>query len=347
MWAKGHSFFVYLSDSADSLASCCRLKNKIDSNVFSFTNGLTGVMTGSCNVITLNLNRITQDYFRTVDTNYFGASGILYKDITEEDMNGFKNYLINILERVYKYHIAYKTMLYDIEKKGMLEASNAGYIKMNKLYSTIGINGHNEAAEFLGLTCNYNEDYKKFIRFITGLISEQNRLHSTPLFKFNMELVPAEGLSSKNYNWDKNDNYKVPKDRNLYNSYFYLADDKEISVLDKFRLHGKEFTSLLDGGVGLHVNLEEHLSKKQYSKLMDFAIANGTTYYTFNVPNSQCSNPECKYIVKGPVVTCPKCGSPMDWWTRVIGFLRAIKHFDAARFIEAGKRVYTKKDEVC
>ena len=347
MWAKGHSFFVYLSDSADSLASCCRLKNKIDSNVFSFTNGLTGVMTGSCNVITLNLNRITQDYFKTVDTNYFGASGILYKDITEEDMNGFKNYLINILERVYKYHIAYKTMLYDIEKKGMLEASNAGYIKMNKLYSTIGINGHNEAAEFLGLTCNYNEDYKKFIGFITGLISEQNQLHSTPLFKFNTELVPAEGLSSKNYNWDKNDGYWVPEDRNLYNSYFYLADDKEISVLDKFRLHGKEFTSLLDGGVGLHVNLEEHLSKEQYSKLMDFAIANGTTYYTFNVPNSQCSNPDCKYIIKGPVVTCPKCGSPMDWWTRVIGFLRSIKHFDAARFIEAGKRVYTKKDEVC
>ena len=238
-------------------------------------------------------------------------------------------------------------MLYDIEKKGMLEASNAGYIKMNKLYSTIGINGHNEAAEFLGLTCNYNDDYKKFIGFITGLISEQNQIHSTPLFKFNTELVPAEGLSSKNYNWDKNDKYWVPKDRNLYNSYFYLADDKEISVLDKFRLHGKEFTSLLDGGVGLHVNLEEHLSKEQYSKLMDFAIANGTTYYTFNVPNSQCSNPECKYIIKGPVVTCPKCGSPMDWWTRVIGFLRSIKHFDAARFIEAGKRVYTKKDEVC
>lgn len=347
MWAKGHSFFVYLSDSADSLASCCRLKNKIDSNVFSFTNGLTGVMTGSCNVITLNLNRITQDYFRTIDTNYFGASGILYKDITEEDMNGFKNYLINILERVYKYHIAYKTMLYDIEKKGMLEASNAGYIKMNKLYSTIGINGHNEAAEFLGLTCNYNEDYKKFIGFITGLISEQNQLHSTPLFKFNTELVPAESLSSKNYNWDKKDGYIVPENRNLYNSYFYLADDKEISVLDKFRLHGKEFTSLLDGGVGCHINLEEHLSKEQYSKLMDFAIANGTTYYTFNVPNSQCSNPKCKYIIKGPVVTCPKCGSPMDWWTRVIGFLRPIKNFDFARFIEAGKRVYTKKDEVC
>ena len=347
MWAKGHSFFVYLSDSADSLASCCRLKNKIDSNVFSFTNGLTGVMTGSCNVITLNLNRIIQNWAKQPCKTIEDNNGVLDKTVNAPGLTGLREYIIDILERVYKYHIAYKTMLYDIEKKGMLEASNAGYIKMNKLYSTIGINGHNEAAEFLGLTCNYNEDYKKFISFITGLISEQNQLHSTPLFKFNTELVPAEGLSSKNYNWDKNDGYKIPEDRNLYNSYFYLADDKEISVLDKFRLHGKEFTSLLDGGVGLHVNLEEHLSKEQYSKLMDFAIANGTTYYTFNVPNSQCSNPDCKYIVKGPVVTCPKCGSPMDWWTRVIGFLKSIKYFDIARFIEAGKRVYTKKDEVC
>ena len=203
MWAKGHSFFVYLSDSADSLASCCRLKNKIDSNVFSFTNGLTGVMTGSCNVITLNLNRITQDYFRTIDTNYFGASGILYKDITEEDMNGFKNYLINILERVYKYHIAYKTMLYELENQGMLTASKAGYISMRKLFSTIGVNGFNEAAEFLGMEISNNEDYKEFISFLFKTILDFCKKKSTPQFLFNLEVVPAESLGSKNYNWDK------------------------------------------------------------------------------------------------------------------------------------------------
>lgn len=61
MYAKGHSFFTYLSDNPGSIASCCRLKNEIDENEFSFTNGLTGVQTGSCNVITLNLNRIIQD----------------------------------------------------------------------------------------------------------------------------------------------------------------------------------------------------------------------------------------------------------------------------------------------
>lgn len=346
MWAEGHSFFLYLSDNPDGLSSCCRLKNKIGENEFSFTNGLSGVKTGSCNVITLNLNRIIQDYFRTVDTNYFGASGILYKDITKEDMNGFKDYLINILERVYKYHIAYKTLLYEEEEKGMLTASKAGYISMKDLFSTIGINGINEAAEFLGIKCNYNEDYKEFCRLITGTISEQNKLHSTPSFKFNQEFVPAEQLGSRNYNWDKEDGYYVNPNRVLYNSYFYLADDKNITILDKFRLHGKEFTELCDGGMGLHCNLEEHLSKEQYLKLIDFAISQGTFYFTFNVPNSECL--DCGNIEKIPVEKCPKCGSThITQWTRIIGYLRPIKCFDKYRQLEAKTRVYSNgKSEI-
>lgn len=346
MWAEGHSFFLYLSDNPDGLSSCCRLKNKIGENEFSFTNGLSGVKTGSCNVITLNLNRIIQDYFRAVDTNYFGASGILYKDITEEDMNGFKDYLINILERVYKYHIAYKTLLYEEEEKGMLTASKAGYISMKDLFSTIGINGINEAAEFLGIKCNYNEDYKEFCRLITGTISEQNKLHSTPLFKFNQEFVPAEQLGSRNYNWDKEDGYYVNPNRVLYNSYFYLADDKNITILDKFRLHGKEFTELCDGGMGLHCNLDEHLSKEQYLKLIDFAISQGTFYFTFNVPNSECL--DCGNIEKIPVEKCPKCGSThITQWTRIIGYLRPIRCFDKYRQIEAKTRVYANgKEEI-
>ena len=209
MYAEGHSFFTYISDSADSLASCCRLKNELTENTFSPTSGLTGVMTGSCNVITLNINRITQDYFRTVDTNYFGNSGILYQDITEEDIEGFKKYIIDILERVYKYHIAYKTMLYEAEEQGMFSSSNGGYIHINKLYSTVGINGFNEAAEFLGLKVGNNKDYIEFLQVILGTIKEQNKLHSISdkkrPFLFNSECVPAEGLGGKNYRWDAED----------------------------------------------------------------------------------------------------------------------------------------------
>ncbi len=335
MYAEGHSFFTYISDNPNGLASCCRLRNEIQDNVFTFTNGLTGVQTGSANVITLNLNRIIQNWAREkeLERAYVSAN---FSELAPD----FKQYLVSILERVYKYHIAYKTLLYETEEAGMFNASKAGYIKMNKLYSTIGENGINEAAEFVGLKCNYNRDYMEFCRLVTGTISEQNKLHSTKKFQFNQEFVPAEGLSSKNYRWDKADGYWVPEDRVLYNSYFYLAEDPETSVLDKFRLHGREFTELLDGGVGLHCNLSEHLSKEQYLKLLDFAIEQGTSYFTFNIPNSECTNPDCHHIVKTPLDVCPKCGARMRQWTRVIGFLRPIDNFDQYRYQEAKKRYY-------
>lgn len=349
MQAEGHSFFVYLSSNPNGLASCCRLRSTIEENVFSFTNGLTGVMTGSCNVITLNLNRIIQDWYKNVlcGVYYDGVEKYLSDgraDILESEYEqlilSFKEYLCDILERVYCYQIAYKSILYEWEKAGMFTSSNAGYIHMNKLYSTIGINGINEAARFLGLEVNYNEKYKNFCRLVTSTIKEQNRLHSTKQFKFNCEFVPAEGLSSKNYNWDKEENYWVPDDTKIYNSYFYNAWDKGTSVIEKLKLHGREFTETLDGGVGCHINLEEHLSKEQYLKILDLAGELGTSYYTFNIPNSECTNKDCHYIVKYPMNNCPKCGSHMKIWTRVVGFLRPIEGYDEGRAWDAANRYY-------
>lgn len=337
MYSKGHSFFTYISDSADSLASCCRLRNEMAENTFSPTSGLTGVKTGSCNVITLNINRIVQDCAKkySIIKSRFG------KDKWESCI---KNELIDILERVYKYHIAYKTMLYDWETRGMYASSNGGYINIKDLFSTIGINGLNEAAEFLGLTVSNNPDYIEFLQLVLGTIKEQNKIHSIPdkkrPFLFNSEVVPAEGLGVKNYNWDKQDGYWVPEDRNLYNSYFYNAHDNT-SVLDKFILHGRQTYQYTDGGSALHCNLEEHLSKEQYLKLLDFAVKEGTSYFTFNIPNSKCE--DCGYIVKAPITECPKCKSNrITWYTRIIGYLRPVSAFSKDRQIEASKRTYSK-----
>lgn len=352
MYAKGHSFFTYISDSADSLASCCRLRNEFTENTFSPTSGLTGVMTGSCNVITLNMNRIVQDWCNSTKVaewdnftqeTWAQATGKL----KEECENRLKSYLTSILERVYKYHIAFKTMLYDLEDKGMFAASNGGYIYINKLYSTIGINGLNEAAQFLGLEVSNNQEYIKFLQLVLGTIKEQNKIHSINdkkrPFLFNSEVVPAEGLGGKNYKWDVKDGYWTPEGINLYNSYFYNAHD-DTSVLDKFILHGRQTYQFTDGGSALHCNLNEHLSKEQYLKLIDFSIAEGTSYFTFNIPNSKCN--ECNRIVKAPIKKCPKCGSnKITWYTRVIGYLRPISAFGEDRQIEANKRVYSSYEE--
>ena len=344
MYSQGHSFFTYISDSADSLASCCRLRNELAENTFSPTSGMTGVKTGSCNVITLNINRIVQDWARQ-ETTWWSEDGDKNLLHCKDNVALLKKYLIDILERVYKYHITYKTMLYEWEDKKMFASSNGGYINIKDLYSTIGLNGLNEAAEFLGMKVSNNPEYFEFLQLILGTIKEQNKIHSIHdkkrPFLFNSEVVPAEGLGGKNYRWDKEDGYKVPEDRNLYNSYFYNAHD-DTSVLDKFILHGRQTYQYTDGGSAAHINLEEHLSKEQYLKLIDFAIQQGTNYFTFNIPNSKCE--DCKHIVKAPIKVCPKCGSEhITQYTRIIGYLRPITAFGKDRRIEAEKRTYSKE----
>lgn len=342
MYAEGHSFFTYISDSADSLASCCRLRNELAENTFSPTSGLTGVMTGSCNVITLNINRIVQDCDKAYGLNRNGG--------WKENTSFLIDYLVDILQRVYKYHIAYKTMLYEQEEKGMFAACNGGYIHMSKLYSTIGINGLNEAARFLGLRVSNNPEYIKFLQLVLGTIKEENKKHSIHdskrPFLFNSEVVPAESLGGKNYRWDKKDGYWVPEDENLYNSYFFDAHD-DTSVLDKMILHGRQTAQYCDGGSACHINLEDHLSKEQYLKLIDFAVANGTNYFTFNIPNSKCD--DCGYITKHPITECPKCHSNhITQYTRVIGYLRPIKSFGKDRQVEASHRTYSDgRSEIC
>lgn len=257
MYAEGHSFFTYISDSADSLASCCRLRNELAENTFNPTSGMTGVRTGSCNVITLNVNRILQDWYRSIPTKNIAAvipekEHLVNDLLCDAPIWGFKDYLVNILERVYKYHIAYKTMLYDWEDKGAYASSNGGFINIKDLYSTVGINGLNEAAMFLGLQVSNNPIYIKFLQLILSTIKEQNKLHSIHdkkrPFLFNSEVVPAEGLGGKNFNWDRQDGYWTPDDgRNLYNSYFYDAHNPNTSVIDKFILHGRQTYQYTDG----------------------------------------------------------------------------------------------------
>lgn len=336
---RGHSFFIYISDTADSLSSCCRLKNKIQTREFSFTNGNIGVETGSKSVITLNLNRITQDFCK----KEFGERP-LFTDFTDENLSNYRKHLVKILERVYKYHNAYNELLWDMYNSDLLPVYKAGFIDLNKQYLTIGLNGLNQAAEYLGLECHKNDDYSKFCRFIFGTVKEENEKHKTKKATFNTEQVPAESLAAKNYNWDKADGYWVPDDTNLYASYIFKPNDDD-SVLDKLYMMGRNFaTDQLDGGAAAHINLSEHLSSKQYQMLLGYAANVGCSYWTVNVPNAQC---ECRFITKCPISKCPKCGSEkITYYDRVIGYLTKVPNWSEARRIEQKIRKYLTKDKV-
>lgn len=349
-YSEGNSFFTYINDSPESLSSCCRLSSKISKPQFNFTNGQIGEQTGSVNVITLDFNRIVQDWYRSLQYNVVVGekSGIasskfigslLYTD--EELQQNFKDYLINILDRIYKYQISYKSCLTRLYNAGLLTAYSAGFIDLKKQYLTTGINGLNQAAEFLGIKCNKNLQYEKFCNLIFSIIKEQNTAHKTKDLMFNCEFTPCESASIKLYNRDKKDGYWVPNDTNLYASYIYKPNDTEISILDKIYLHGRNFCGdNLDGGSAAHINLDAHLSKEQYKKLLKYAGDVGCKYLTFNIPNSECQ--DCGFITKTPITKCPHCGSTkIDYYDRVIGYLTRIKNWSAGRQQEQKTRVYS------
>lgn len=341
-YSEGNSFFTYISDSADSLSSCCRLSSKISKPQFNFTNGQLSEMTGSKNVITLNLNRIIQDWRREYSDEWgvgeFSDNWKLDRDLIYADL---KEYLINILDRIYKYQIAYNECLKYLKENKLLPVYDAGFIDMKKQYLTIGINGLNQAWEYLGGKCNRNKEYKEFCNLIFTTIKEQNQLHKTKELMFNTEFTPCESAAIKLYNKDKKDGYWVPEDTNLYASYIFKPNDSDISILDKIYLHGRNFCGdNLDGGSSAHLNLDSHLSVEQYRKLLKYAAKVGCKYFTFNVPNCECD--DCGFIAKQPFKECPKCGSTnVSLWDRVIGYLTKIKNWSAGRQIEQKTRVYS------
>ena len=341
-YARGHSFFTYISDSVDSLSSCCRLKNMIQTHEFNYTNGNMGIETGSKSVITLNLSRIIQDFCREWRPDASRDSLALEWENEAGMRRAFAEYLVKILERVYKYHHAYNELLWDMYDASLLPAYKAGFIALNKQYLTIGINGLNQSAEFLGLQCSDNSKYKEFCQLIFSTIKEQNSIHNTKeehSLTFNNECVPAESLAAKNYNWDKADKYWIPKDTNLYASYIYKPNE-DLSILEKIRLHGRDYTGdYLDGGSAAHLNLDHHLDSGQYWKLLNYAAKVGCQYFTFNIPNCECE--DCGFIAKQPFNVCPKCGSSnISLWDRIIGYLTKIKNWAEPRRIEQKTRVY-------
>lgn len=319
MYSEGHSFFTYLSDNADSLSSCCRLRNEIQDNGFSYTLGAGGVSTGSKSVLTINLNRCIQ---YAVNHNL-----------------DYKEYLSHVIDLCHKVQLAYNENLKELQKNGMLPLFDAGYINLSRQYLTIGVNGLVEAAEFMGLKINDNPRYLEFVQTVLGLVEKYNKQYRSKEVMFNCEMIPAENVGVKHAKWDREDGYFVPRD--CYNSYFYAVEDDSLTVIDKFKLHGAPYIEHLTGGSALHMNLEEHLSKDQYLQLFKVAAKEGCNYFTFNIPNTVCN--DCGHIDKRYLKECPVCKSKnVDYLTRIIGYLKRVSNFSQARQAEAERRYYAK-----
>ena len=355
MWSEGHSFFCYLSDSPDSLSSCCRLRNSLkdgeeddehNHTTHQFSMGTASVATGSKSVMTINLNRVIQNatrkYFEEVEgTQLEKGVQVDINKVKDKDLlyTYISSGITEMTERVHKYQRAFNEIVKDFLNAKMLDVYRAGFINMKKQYLTIGVNGLTDAAEFLSIEPNLNKDYEEFVNNILETINISNRKDRTRDCMYNTEFVPGENLSNKNYNWDKKDGYYVSPKHIMYSSYFFNPEDTELSLLDKMKLHGNNFVKYLDGGQAAHLNINEHLSFDQYRQLLRVASEYGCSYFTFNCKNTVCN--DCGYISKDTLDVCPKCGSyTIDYLTRIIGYLKRVSSFNEARQVEEHMRSY-------
>jgi len=332
--SKGNSFFLFMDKDVSALSSCCRLKNEIDEeqkNEFSYTLGAGGVQTGSVGVMTLNLNRLIQDAIKKYNIKN-----------PKENYELILDYLKENIQKVHKYQYSYRKVVEWYYENKMLPVYDAGFITLDKQFSTLGINGLVEASEFMGFEISPNEKYMKWVSDVLKTFSNENK-KARKIYgvKFNTEFVPAENLAVKNYKWDKEDGYWVPNWRNLYSSYIYAPEDDSLSALDRLELHGKETSRYLDGGQAVHLNLADYPTKESYKKLMNVAGKVGCNYWTYNVKITICN--DCGHIDKRTYHKCPVCGSKnVDWATRVIGYLKRVSSFSKARQQEETLRYYEK-----
>ena len=293
----------------------------VQDNGFSYTLGAGGVSTGSKSVLTINLNRCIQ---------YAVKNG-----------RDYLTYLAEVVDLVHKVQLAYDENLKALKEQGMLPLFDAGFINIGRQYLTVGINGLVEAAEFLGIEINDNPEYVQFVQNTLGLIEEYNKKYRSKTTLFNCEMIPAENVGVKHAKWDREDGYAVPRD--CYNSYFYIVEDKSLNIIDKMRLHGRKYIEHLTGGSALHLNLEEHLTKAQYSQLLRVAAQEGCNYFTFNIPNTICN--KCGHISKHYLKECPECHSEdIDYLTRIIGYMKRVSNFSMARQEEAARRHYHRNE---
>ncbi|OGZ55742.1 MAG: ribonucleoside triphosphate reductase [Candidatus Ryanbacteria bacterium RIFCSPLOWO2_12_FULL_44_26] len=305
----------------DVRSMCCRLQLDLR-ELRARGGGLFGSaeMTGSIGVVTVNLARI--GYLTQTKEEFYNRLGRMM-DIAKESLE---------MKR--------KVVAENIEK-GLLPFTKRYLPTLHNHFSTIGINGMNEACvNFLGSDIATPEG-KSFALEILDFIRERLADYQEETGNlYNLEATPAEGTT---YRFAKEDKKRFPDMKQAGSPeapYYTNSTHLPVSYTDDplFALeHQDNLQKKYTGGTVLHLFLGERVRDWESCRAFVRKVTERfhLPYITVTPTFSIC--PAHGYL-NGECVQCPTCGARCEVWSRIVGYFRPVSEWNKGKQSEYNER---------
>jgi len=309
---------------SDVRAMCCRLQLNLK-ELKHKTGGLFGFgeSTGSIGVVTINMPRI----------GYFSRDETEFLEKLERLM-----YLAKVSLEIKR------KMITRMMKIGMLPFSKRYLGDFDHHFSTIGLVGMNEAClNFLGQNIATNEGRVFSIKVLEFMRDKLKEFQEETGHIYNLEATPAEGTS---YRLAKTDRAKYPKIKTFGKSVPFSTNSTQLPVNytdDVFWAlkHQEELQRKYTGGTVFHTFLGESPNGGEAVKSLVKKIASGFAlpYFTITPTFSLC---QTHGYIRGKNFNCPSCGSKTEVFSRVVGYIRPVQHWNRGKQEEFKQRLEFK-----
>lgn len=323
-------FQNYIGSSLDPRsirAMCCRL-NLDQTQLLQRPGGMWGPgdSTGSIGVVTLNLNRLG---YEATDEADFYQKVAQYMELAKESLE------------------IKRTLIDENLKKGLMPYTKAYLGTFHNHFSTIGVCGMNECClNLFGETIATKRGTEFTIKVLHFMREKLIQFQKETGNLYNLEATPAEGASYRLARCDKRLHPDIITagctEPYLTNSTQLPVDytDDLVAALE----HQDKIQPLYTGGTIFHTFLGERLESAQACKMLVRKIAYNTRLPYFSITPTFSICKEHGYL-KGEVSVCPTCQARTEIYSRIVGYIRPVSHWNKGKKEEfVQRREFAQED---
>lgn len=306
-------------DPRDIRSLCCRLSLDLQEIRENGGGGYFGAAdsTGSIGVVTINLPQLA------------------YQSKTEEEFFSKLDKLIDIV--ALSLDLKRKT-INELLTKGLYPYTSHYLGHFNNHFSTIGINGMNEAilnAKWLDGNIAKEENKQWAIKVVSHIRHRLPELQQKHSQLFNLEATPAESTA---YRFAKHDKANYPNIITAGDTTPYYTNSTHLPVgytEDIFTAmkHQSDIATLYNGGTVFHAFLAQEIPDWKTAMKLTKYIAYNTelSYFSLTPTFSICRN---HGYISGKHFECPTCGEKTEVYSRITGYYRPLQNWNDGKVEE-------------